>query len=147
MHHSRRVGVVTDLGHLPDATIDALRGLDAVVLEANYDAGIVRDKLADPSFAADWHYLSWVASETGHLSNQQCAEALAALLTKDDCHVFLGHLSENHLDPAKDNNSFRKAAARVREVCRRERLPLPHLHRTYRRGLDPGRPSALVEID
>lgn len=145
-HGGRRVGVVTDLGHLPDETIRALRGLDAILLEANYDTEVVRDKLRDPAYAADWPYLSWIASESGHLSNRQCAEALAACMTKRECHVFLGHLSENHQDPARDNNSFDRAAAAVRELLRRERLPIPHLHRTFRRGLEPGKPSVLIEI-
>ena len=146
-HHGRRAGIVTDLGHLPDETVRELRGLDAIVLEANYDARIVRDKLADPDYTSDWPYLAWVASDTGHLSNRQCAEALAALVTKRDCHVFLGHLSENHQEPSRDNNNYGRAAATVRDLLRLERLPIPHLHRTYRRGLEPGKPSALIEID
>jgi phosphoribosyl 1,2-cyclic phosphodiesterase len=69
--HRRKVGVVTDLGIPSDEMLAALRGVDAIVLEANYDEAVIRRKLSDRSFAMDWHYLSWVLSDQGHLSNHQ----------------------------------------------------------------------------
>lgn len=145
-HHGKRVGVVTDLGITPQRMLKQLHGVDAIVLEANYDEAILRRKLSDRHFAADWHYLEWVLSDQGHLSNQQCAEALAGILTDRSCHVFFGHLSENHEDPRQDNNDHRIAYDTITSVLRREHLPLPHLHRTYRIGRRPSGPSELIEI-
>lgn len=145
-HHQTRAAVVTDLGMVPDGMQQKLRGVDAIVLEANYDETTVRRKLEDPRFYSDHHYLSWVASDKGHLSNWQCAETLAAILTDRDCHVFLGHLSENHEDARQDNNEHQIALDTVTDLLRRERLPLPHFHRTFRIGRRASGPSDLIEI-
>lgn len=142
----KKVGVVTDLGAPSSEMITALRGVDAIVLEANYEEATIRRKLEDRSFVSDWHYLNWVLSDTGHLSNHQCGAMLAAILTSRECHVFLGHMSENHADPERDNNDHRRAAATVRRILEKERLPLPHIHRTYRIGLEPVGTSDLVEV-
>jgi phosphoribosyl 1,2-cyclic phosphodiesterase len=144
--HRKKVGIVTDLGTPSVEMLEALRGVDAIILEANYDEGVIRRKLSDRSFARDWHYLKWVLSDMGHLSNRQCGEMLAAILSRRDCHVFLGHVSENHHDPAFDNNDSRRAIETVEQVLVRDRLPIPYLHRTYRIGRRAAGISDLVEV-
>lgn len=147
LRHARaKLGVVTDLGETDEALLAALRGADALVLEANHDEEIIRRKLADHRFATDWQYLTWVLSDHGHLSNRQCAETLAGTLTGAPCHVFLAHLSENHNDPRRDNNDFHRAQATVRRLLEAERIPVPHLHRTYRIGREASQPSVVVEV-
>jgi phosphoribosyl 1,2-cyclic phosphodiesterase len=141
-----RAGVVTDLGTVSPSIARALKGCDAVILEANFDEELVRRKLGDPWYASDWHRLRWLLSDRGHLSNRQCAEALAGFLTSRDTHVFLGHLSDNHDDPRSDNNSREEAMRTVREVLRREGLPVPILHATHRIGKRTAGPSDLVVI-
>jgi phosphoribosyl 1,2-cyclic phosphodiesterase len=145
-HHQTRVAVVTDLGTVPEQMLRRLRGVNAIVLEANYDEATIRRKLADPRHAADHHYLSWVLGDRGHLSNQQCAETLAGILTDRDAHVFLGHLSENHDDPRQDNNDYKLAYDVVAALLKRERLPMPHMHRTFRIGRRASGPSDLLDI-
>jgi phosphoribosyl 1,2-cyclic phosphodiesterase len=145
-HHHTRAAVVTDLGTVSDRMLRQLRGVDAIVLEANYDEATIRRKLEDPRFAGDHHYLKWVLSDKGHLSNRQCAETLAGILTERNCHVLLGHLSENHEDPRQDNNDHRLAHDAVAALLERERLPLPHFHRTFRIGRRPSGPSDLIEL-
>lgn len=145
-HHRTRAAVVTDLGTVPMKMLSSLRGVDAIVLEANYDESTIRRKLADPRHAVDHHYLTWVLSDRGHLSNEQCGETLAEILTDKRAHVFLGHLSENHEDPRQDNNDHRTAHDAVSAILARRGLPLPRLHRTYRIGLRPSGPSDLIEI-
>ena len=71
---------------------------------------------------------------------------LAAILTKRECHVFLGHMSDNHHDPRRDNNEYRRAFSTIRRILEKERMPVPHLHRTYRIGLEPVGTSDMVEI-
>ncbi|MFB3907740.1 MAG: MBL fold metallo-hydrolase [Candidatus Eisenbacteria bacterium] len=145
-HAGWAVAVVTDLGRFDDRLIAALRGVDAIVLEANYDEAIVGRKLSDPRFARDWPYLRWVQSDRGHLSNRQCAEALAEIVRDERAHVLLGHVSENHFDPRRDNNDHRIAFDAVARELARRRLPLPILHRTYRVGRVPAGCGAPIEI-
>jgi len=145
-HRRSRAAVVTDLGIVTPRIVAALRGVRAIVLEANYDEALVRRKLSEPAYAPDWHRLRWLLSDRGHLSNRQCAEALAAILTDEETHVFLGHLSANHLDPRQDNNGVRAAVETVREVLTRERVPMPILHETHRIGRRARGPSDIVDF-
>jgi phosphoribosyl 1,2-cyclic phosphodiesterase len=142
----RKIGIVTDLGIPSEEMIEALRGVDAIILEANYEETVIRRKLSDRSFASDWHYLKWVLSDKGHLSNHQCGEMLAAILTKQESHVFLGHMSDNHHEPERDNNEYRRALSTIRKILEKERTPAPHLHRTYRIGLEPVGTSDLIVL-
>ncbi|MBD3163490.1 MAG: MBL fold metallo-hydrolase [Candidatus Eisenbacteria bacterium] len=141
-----RAAVVTDLGTVPEAGLSRLRGVDGLILEANYDEETVRRKLADPRFLHDHHYLSWVASDRGHLSNRQCAEAIATIATEATHHVILGHLSTNHPDSARDNNDPRNALETVRGILRRQRVRAPELTIAPRLGAleaPPGPPVTL----
>jgi len=141
-----RVGIATDLGAPDDGVLRALRDCDVLVLEANHDRGTVLRKLADPGCGFDAGYLEWVLSDDGHLSNDDCAETLVRLAGPRLRHVFLAHLSENHHDPRRDNNCFEWARDCVLERLDRARVPVPRLHRTWRRGLTEGRPSAVVSV-
>ena len=87
-----RMGIVTDLGFVSPTVYDGLRGCGLVALESNYDRGML------------WmgrypYYLkSRIASEQGHLSNDDCAEAVAQLLAEGCTRFALCHLSrENNL--------------------------------------------------
>ncbi len=145
-HHRRKVGVLTDLGEAGAATIEALRGFDALLIEANYDEPILRRKLADPSFAGDWSYLTWVEGTRGHLSNRQCGEILLQTVRDSVVHVLLGHMSENHHSSRQDNNHHRLATESIRGLFAREGLACPTLHRTHRIGREPGPPSPVIEL-
>jgi phosphoribosyl 1,2-cyclic phosphodiesterase len=145
-HRGRSVAVATDLGMVPASLIEGLRGVDGLLLEANYDAPTVRRKLCDRRFGSSWDYLQWVESERGHLSNDQCASALREILSGPEAHVLLGHLSENHRRADQNNNHWMTAEDTVRLAFRRAGHRPPHLHRTYRSGADPGRASDLISF-
>lgn len=142
----KRIAVVTDLGRVDEPIRSPLVGIDAILIEANHSESRIREKLEDRTFAGDWPYLQWVLSDRGHLSNRQCGEALAGILTGDPCHVFLGHLSVNHPDRSRDNNTQESALAEVRRVLVRAGVPVPHFHRTWRLGLEPAGVSRMVDL-
>lgn len=146
-HAHRRVAVCTDTGTLDRSAVDTLRSCHAFVMETNYDAATLDAKLTDRRFAVDWEYLRWVKSDEGHLSNAQAAELLVELCTDDTQHVFLAHISENHSDMRRDNNSFELALHTVRERFARENRRLPQLHRTYRRDATEGQSSEVIVLD
>ncbi len=143
---SKGVGVVTDLGHADGRFVDALSGLDALLIEANYDEGMVADKLSDPVFAVDWGYLAWVAGDRGHLSNRQCAGLLTSVVSGRTKHILLGHMSYNHRVPAKDNNTVLLAMREVERALGGRGAALPQLHATHRIGLEQGGPGPLLEV-
>lgn len=140
-----RIGHVTDAGELPPSFVRALHGVGALVIECNYHRPIIHKKLKDPSFAGYWHYLKWIDGPTGHLSNGQCVDALADILTEDTAAVFPAHISENHYDPRRDNNDFNIASSSVALQVAGMGLRT-RICRTYRRERTEGQKSELVRI-
>jgi len=103
-HDGQTVGLVTDLGAVPDSLADHLRGCGTVLMESNHD----RDLLAAgpyPDFLK-----RRIASGVGHLENRQCAALLRAL-SPATRHVVLMHLS-------KTNNSADLARASAEDAVR-----------------------------
>lgn len=89
----RRLGVVTDLGTGTPRVIEALSGVDALVLEFNHD----------PRLLATGRYPAFlkrrIAGDLGHLSNEQAAELLDALDRSALRWVACAHLSRSNNTP------------------------------------------------
>ncbi len=90
---ARRLGVLTDIGWPDPAVVAALAGLDALVLEANHDPGLLRVG-PYPAFIKQR-----ILSERGHLSNAQAAEFLAQLDRGRLQRVVAAHISRRNNDP------------------------------------------------
>ncbi len=87
-----RLGIATDLGCYDDYTVDCLRGMDAVLIEANHD---VRMLQAGPY---PYYLKKRILGERGHLSNEKSGELLCKILHDNLKGILLGHLSkENNL--------------------------------------------------
>ena len=91
----RSITVLTDLGTPDDALIDPIADADLVVLEANHDADLLR---RGPYPA---HLKRRVLSDSGHLSNADCAELLLAACRRraKPRTVWLAHLSQTNNRP------------------------------------------------
>lgn len=93
LHHDgeevRKIGFATDLGHIDTHTEEALLRSDVIVLECNHDVEAER-KSSRPGFLKQW-----VMGPKGHLSNDQCGEALRRIISRSgrSTHVILAHLS------------------------------------------------------
>ncbi len=88
-----RLGVLTDIGIGTPHVVEMLSGLDALVLECNYD----RDMLWNGA------YPRWlkerIAGPFGHLDNDDSARLLAALDRSRLKHVIGAHLSQQNNRP------------------------------------------------
>ena len=89
----RRLGVLTDLGHVFDGLDELLGSLDAAVLESNYDP----DMLAGGPYPA--FLQRRIAGDGGHLSNAESAELLRRASRRRLRWACLGHLSEENNTP------------------------------------------------
>ncbi len=89
---SKRLGILTDLGHAFDGLADVLAGLDAVFLESNYDPHMLRHG-PYPAFLK-----RRIAGPGGHISNAESAELIAASAARH-AWVCLAHLSEKNNTP------------------------------------------------
>ena len=90
-HGKKKVGIITDLGTYDDYTVESLKGMDALLLEANHDVNMLQ---VGPY---PYHLKKRILGERGHLSNEMAGQLLCSLLHEKLQAVILGHLS-------KDNN-------------------------------------------
>jgi phosphoribosyl 1,2-cyclic phosphodiesterase len=81
--------VCTDLGSV-NASVRALcADADILVLESNYDLGMLWAGPYPPTVCAR------IASRVGHLSNRDCAKLACDSMNRNLAHVVLAHISEN----------------------------------------------------
>ncbi|MBI5919181.1 MAG: MBL fold metallo-hydrolase [Nitrosomonadales bacterium] len=87
---AKRLGVLTDVGHVTPHIEASLRGCDALVIECNHDAGMLAAGVYPP-------YLKRrVGGHYGHLNNQQAAALLGALGVEKLQHLVAAHLSSKN---------------------------------------------------
>ncbi len=88
----QKVGICTDLGVYDDYTVECLREMDALLLEANHDVNMLQ---VGPY---PYHLKQRILGERGHLSNESSGRLLGRLLHDGLKAILLGHLSqENNL--------------------------------------------------
>ncbi|WP_202922415.1 MBL fold metallo-hydrolase [Sinimarinibacterium sp. NLF-5-8] len=92
-NRARRVGILSDAGHITAHMRSALADCDALLLECNHDPQMLNN---GPYHAA---LKQRVAGDWGHLSNAQAATLLDGYNTARLQHLVLTHLSETNNDP------------------------------------------------
>lgn len=103
----RTVGVATDTGIMTEAVFEGIKGADLVLLESNYDP--------DMLWFGPYPEMTKIRirSESGHLSNDICAETAVRLIESGTTRLVLGHLSCENNTPElayKCTHSFLKRA-------------------------------------
>lgn len=89
-HASRRMGFVSDAGHVTRSMTQSLRDLHGLFVEANYDENLLEADLKRP-----WPVKQRICSKHGHLSNEQVAGLLSDIAHSGLGRVVLGHLSSD----------------------------------------------------
>lgn len=96
-----RVCVVTDSGEVTPAMLEAMQHADLLVLESNHD----RQRLLRGPYP--YHLKQRILSPTGHLSNDQAAEAVLRTWRPDSVRwLWLAHLSRTNNTPKLALNSM-----------------------------------------
>ncbi len=91
-HGRQKLGIITDLGCYNDYTVECLRGMNALLIEANHDANMLQ---VGPY---PYYLKKRIAGDRGHLSNELSGQLLCRLLNDGMQTIVLGHLSkENNL--------------------------------------------------
>lgn len=91
---TRRLGVLTDTGHITPHIEASLAGCHALVLECNHDEAMLRNGRYPPSLKQR------VGGRFGHLSNRQAAGLLASMDTSLLRCIVAAHLSQQNNQPA-----------------------------------------------
>ena len=96
-YRGKSLGIATDLGRVTSEVKNKLKGLDALLVEANHDISMLE---AGPY---PWATQQRIKSGIGHLSNEACGEILASVKHPGLKIVVLMHMSEtnNHPEIAK----------------------------------------------
>lgn len=111
-----RVCIVTDSGEVTPVMLEAIAQADLLILEANHD----RARLLSGPYP--YHLKQRILSSTGHLSNDQAAEAILRTWRFDGVRwLWLAHLS-------RVNNTPRLAVTSIQKSLRTAGANLAHIH-------------------
>lgn len=89
----KSLAVITDLGVYDENTISFLSSLDGIVIEANHDRRMLE------TGPYPYQLKRRIASEYGHLSNEDCGRLLSSIVHEHLKWIVLAHLSaENNYD-------------------------------------------------
>ncbi|MCL2701220.1 MAG: MBL fold metallo-hydrolase [Phycisphaerae bacterium] len=89
----RRLGILTDLGHVFDGLAHTVSTLDAVFLESNYDDDMLR------TGPYPWPLQQRIRGPRGHISNRESADLLHTAASPRLRWAVLSHLSEQNNHP------------------------------------------------
>ncbi|WP_162924562.1 MBL fold metallo-hydrolase [Rubrobacter indicoceani] len=118
------MAMATDLGEVRAGLLSVLRGVDALVVEANHDVEWLRNGRYPQQLKHR------IASAEGHLSNDQAADLVLSLVPHGLKEVVLAHLSETNNSPARAVGAVSRvlreanfAGVRVRAALRKHPTP------------------------
>ena len=100
---NKKVAVCTDLGVYNDYTVECLKGMDALLLEANHDVNMLQ---VGPY---PYYLKQRILGDRGHLSNENSGRLLCRILHDNLKTVLLGHLSKENNLPELAYESVRMA--------------------------------------
>lgn len=92
-HAGKRLGILTDLGHVFEGLENLVSSLDAVFLESNYDPHM----LANGPYPR--HLKQRIQGPHGHISNMEAARVIASACSGRLKWACLAHLSEQNNSP------------------------------------------------
>ncbi len=118
---------ITDCGHITDEIRSIVAHANYLVIEANHDLDMLNNGPYPPFLKAR------VCSDNGHLSNNDCGQAIAECATNSLRHVWLCHLSDK-------NNTPELALSTVRSIVYAKgttpaELPIDVLNRKQPTGI------------
>jgi phosphoribosyl 1,2-cyclic phosphodiesterase len=87
------LGHATDFGQVSRGMVEAFRSCDALLMESNYDPGMLRDG------PYPWSLKERILSPLGHVSNDDVARFLGTGLSETCRTVVLAHLSQKNNHP------------------------------------------------
>ena len=89
---TQKIAVCTDLGMFNDYTVECLKGMDVLLIEANHDVNMLQ---VGPY---PYYLKQRILGDRGHLSNENSGRLLNRILHDKLQTIVLGHLSkENNL--------------------------------------------------
>lgn len=101
-YDNKYCAVCTDTGCITPETDNALMGCRMVLIESNYDENMLRQG------NYPLYLKQRILSESGHLSNEDCALQVGKLIKHGTTHIVLGHLSQENNTPKLSFSTVKK---------------------------------------
>jgi phosphoribosyl 1,2-cyclic phosphodiesterase len=130
----RTLGYATDLGRVPGQLIELFRGVDVLAIESNY-CPLMQAASDRPDFLK-----RRIMDGGGHLSNEQCAEAVAQIAPRQN--VVLLHLSRQCNTPCRARSYHEGAPYELAVSDWAEPIPAITIGRCHA----PGHASQRLEV-
>ena len=89
----RSLAMTTDLGYIPESVMKTIMGCQTIHIESNHDPEMLRNG------PYPYWLIQRIRGQGGHLSNQECAAVLPALVSAGANRIVLAHLSEHNNTP------------------------------------------------
>ena len=96
----RKISVVSDLGHVSADLLKESKGSDILAFEANHDLEMLK------TGSYPFPLKRRIMGDSGHLSNEQSAEAISKM-AKEDSDIILTHISQENNRPELALNTVR----------------------------------------
>lgn len=122
---------LTDTGYVSQQVKAVIQGCDAYMMEFNYDPQLLRDG------PYSWMLKQRILSDVGHLSNEQAAQVLVDVVSRNTKQIFLTHRSQS-------NNTKQLALQTAQDVFSAEDANLDADVKIW--STDPDQPTPMVEI-
>lgn len=124
--NGKKLGYVTDTGKVTRGMSELLNGVDALYLESNYDPEMLRNS------GRPFYLIERIASNFGHLSNEQACEFVRSIAHQGLQHLVLAHLSQDCNTPQKAfncmQNTLRELQLPTNLFCAPAATRLPWVH-------------------
>lgn len=101
INNSKKVSIITDLGHTNDRILETISGSQLIYLESNYDRQMLLSGTKYPLSLK-----RRIDGPNGHLSNTESAQAVEALVKSGTKQIILSHLSKENNHPDIAYNSM-----------------------------------------
>ena len=130
-HNNKTFCIITDTGYVSDRVEGTIRNADAYLMECNHDTEMLR------MGPYSWPLKQRILSDTGHLSNEEGADALMDVLGSRTKRIFLGHRSQH-------NNMRSLAHLTVATIMERHDFGVNHDFQLV--DAEPDKPSKLLTV-
>ena len=130
-HHDSSFAIVTDTGYVSPMVAGIIQDAEAYLFECNHDTEMLR------MGAYPWPLKQRILGDTGHLSNEDGANALMSVIGNRTKQIYLGHLS-------RENNVKELAHLTVDHMMRDHDFAVDHDF--YLHDTDPEKATPLIAL-
>ena len=124
--------VATDIGLMTDVIFDSISGSESVIIEANHDIPTLKNGSYPERLKER------ILSNSGHMSNELCANTVLALTKRGTKRIMLAHLSEENNTPELAYDTVKSQLEGIDDielvVADRYEVTLFDKHKHYLRG-------------